>query len=300
MTLTKANVLGFGFNEKLTSDQVNHLQDELVKALDGAGGGTYAPTDPIIIGGDGLAVTTTFSAGSATVTGPLSVIGTSTLAVTEFTDTVTVDVALVIGTGGVIDVDSGAITLAAAGFQVGGGIPAEFNGATTFNADATFAAGQDVLFNEGFVVATGKATDWGAAAVQISDTGILAAVGTNVQLDGTVALSGVLTPSGAGHVRSRPAVALANADATLGIADSDVFIVPNISAARIYTLTSTGASNGDRILINAIAATGFTATIVDDSAVTITAMQSTIGNIEVAEFMMVSGAWRVVDRGRAS
>lgn len=54
MTLTKANSAGFGYNEVLTSAQANHWDTEIIKAIDGGGGGAYTPSSLIEIGGSGL------------------------------------------------------------------------------------------------------------------------------------------------------------------------------------------------------------------------------------------------------
>lgn len=49
MTLTRANAMGWGLFELLTSSQMNHIDSQLPNALDAAAGGTYAPVAPIIL-----------------------------------------------------------------------------------------------------------------------------------------------------------------------------------------------------------------------------------------------------------
>lgn len=65
MTLTNPKPLGWSNGEVFSSTQASAIGNQLPYAVDGNAGGTYAPTDPIILGGDGL-----------TVTGPLVISGT--------------------------------------------------------------------------------------------------------------------------------------------------------------------------------------------------------------------------------
>lgn len=51
MTLTAARALGWDFESRLTSDEINHLQAELLKAIDGTGGGTYTLGSDLIFEG---------------------------------------------------------------------------------------------------------------------------------------------------------------------------------------------------------------------------------------------------------
>lgn len=53
MTLTAAKVGGWSIGEILTSDQVDHMDAEIVKAVDGTDGGTYNPSANLIFGGAG-------------------------------------------------------------------------------------------------------------------------------------------------------------------------------------------------------------------------------------------------------
>lgn len=53
MTISPAKTGGWSINNILTSQQITTLQSELLKAVDGTGGGTYTPVAPIIIQGYG-------------------------------------------------------------------------------------------------------------------------------------------------------------------------------------------------------------------------------------------------------
>ena len=78
MTLTNPKPLGFAYGEILTSALVNSAFSQLPYAVDGNAGGTYAPSDPIIIGGDGLNVTGQLTAsGLTTISGTLVTEGTA-------------------------------------------------------------------------------------------------------------------------------------------------------------------------------------------------------------------------------
>lgn len=54
MTLTRANALGWAPNDQVTAIQLNHMDVEIEKAIDGAGGGPCSPVAQIEIGGAGL------------------------------------------------------------------------------------------------------------------------------------------------------------------------------------------------------------------------------------------------------
>jgi hypothetical protein len=66
-----------------------------------------------------------------------------------------------------------------------------------------------------------------------------------VTFSSTVALADVLTLEGSARIRERTPVTLPNADDSVSAADADVFIVPNISAPRTYTIL--GGTVGDTI-----------------------------------------------------
>jgi len=54
MSFSRANVLGWALYEVLTSAQMNALDIDHANAIDGAAGGTYNPTNPVIFGADKL------------------------------------------------------------------------------------------------------------------------------------------------------------------------------------------------------------------------------------------------------
>lgn len=115
MTLTLANPIGWAFGELLTSAQMNHLQNEIVKALDGAGGGgPYSPAAALILAGAGLRL----QGAQHQVTGTLSVMNLATLRVAS---------------GGVANVESGG------GLNVQAGGALDVDGAADFSDPITLS-----------------------------------------------------------------------------------------------------------------------------------------------------------------
>lgn len=54
MSFTRVKPLGWATNEKLTSAQMNALDEDHADAVDGVGGGTYTITAPLVIKGDNV------------------------------------------------------------------------------------------------------------------------------------------------------------------------------------------------------------------------------------------------------
>ena len=292
--LTKAEPLGYSFGQKLPSAHQNHLQDELVKAIDGAGGGTYNPSNPIILGGDGLnmagpfvvsgagsadfnGVAVTFNAtstvlfvngfecdaGSTSIVGDLNVNGAQLTVAAEsfFNDTVHIgandDFTMASGTG-TADFFGGTVTISeAGGFQVGGGVPADFNGTVDFNATVDLNAGVDFAAASVVTFAAGSDLD-GSVELGLTCTG-----GMSFASGGTLAIaagaelqiSGILREQGAGRTVYRR-YNLPTTNATVSIADGTLFIVPALpGGGAIYTLATTGAQTGDVVCFSAFANT---------------------------------------------
>lgn len=259
MTFARVKPANWGVGEKLTSAQVNAADAYWPDVIDGAGGGTWAPTDPIIIGGDGLAVTGPFSANNATVTGTVSVIGTTTLNVLDVNDLATFTVGVVIASGASINVDSGSIILSGAGLAVGTGVPSTFGGTVDFN-DAVVAADDFTVLGATSLAAATAASLVVGSAVTLDATTLSTASGVATTLGGPVALSNTMTVgttgriafSGAGRIIDR-VYNLPDADVTVSIADGTLFIVPALGAPRTYTMSTTGATAGDRVRFSAFA-----------------------------------------------
>lgn len=274
MTLTRANGSDWAFNDELTFAQINHIDSQLPFAIDGNAGGTYAPSGLISIGGSGLRVTTALS-----VTGVGSVNLYSGAIVVDATSLTVGNVSVDFGALSTVLFENGFTSAGTVDFQSGLGVSA---GDVVVNpgnviitaGNLTVAAG-DVLFN-GALSAAGPVTlgatfvdtlSAQAGAILLNGSGITSSL--PVAFSGTAALTGattfgpagsvslqnIITPSGVGRVRKRLAVNLPDANATIAIGDGDVFLVPALGATRTYTVSTTGAAEGDEIFVSAVANT---------------------------------------------
>jgi hypothetical protein len=137
MALTAANLGGWSLNEVLTSAQMNHLQNELLKAVDGVNGGTYT-----------LASTLTFQGADVRIAADLEVISGGEINIQS-------GGALNVLAGGVLDF-SGDLHISS-----GGELIVESGGLVTFeNGSDMFIDGTAVVDLEGTIdVNAGGAID---------------------------------------------------------------------------------------------------------------------------------------------
>ncbi len=235
----------------LLASEMELFDAHLAGAINGDGGGVWAPSSLIEIGGLGLKITGPFvvtsqaqlqdgavvSGGNlsvsldATVQGDLLV--QSTLEVegtSEFHDDV------LISGGGDLSVSGDANVQGALGVT---------GAATLASASVTddLTVGDDATVG-GDLAVTGTSSFTGG--VQFAGP---ATFTDPVNLNDTVALTQPLTPSGAGRVRAK-VVQGADADTVYTIADAEVVLIPGgvLTADRVYTLSATGAATGDRIV----------------------------------------------------
>ena len=276
--LTRANSFTWGTGDPLTSAQINHIDTELVKAIDGVGGGTYTSPNEIVIGGAGLHLR---------------------------------DVGHHVGAGGVVTFDAGSMLQIKGNFDSYSGSKywGEFlfgTGGLTANvnfdsfANVTFMSGSDLMFASGAVVTSNSGTDlkgtWkfhssatlesycqsffynelrisGASGHLMVTSGaeLQAYSGSTVQFDsgsstalngdvtvgstasvsshssadwiGTYTVSGNIVMSGTGHVMSR-VLSASDANHTYGINDADVIAYTSLAANRTLTIVDTGATEG--------------------------------------------------------
>jgi hypothetical protein len=303
----------------------------LFESINGDLGGTWAPAAPIVIGGAGLNLTglfevsglgsaefngvaVTFDAtstvlfdngfdtnlGSTSTVGDLNVNGAQfTVAAESFFNNdilVTANNNFTMATGtGVADFFSGSVTISSAGgFQVGGGVTADFGGpatfvATTFNAAVGFAATSATTFTSGSTLGGTV-----AASLVINGSMSFNSGGTlGIAAGAEILLDGLIRPGGSGRMRKRT-ITTANADATYGVNDADEFLIPPLGADRTYTLTDTGAGAGDRVRFNALANT-----TANNAAIAYGArtwfMRNQTGQIVFLEFIFDGSAWRTND-----
>jgi len=280
--IERAKPSNWGTGEKLTSAQMNRIDEQLPYALDGVGGGAYSPSPRIEIAGDGIRVT-----GPALLEGEVSIGDNAGSQLTVYADTY-------------LNRDVVCVT----GKKVTFNGEAEFNGQNQFDDTTSFTeisvvgfSGQ-VFFNtpsvvdfqSGFVVSAGNITiaagnltlsggelavvgggafstgitvggavvageiNVASGALQADSSSINCAVAT--RLGGATELAGIMTPTGSGRVLHR-FYDLPDADGvTVDITMGNIFIVPSLGAARFYAISNTGAVRGDVIMFSAVANTG--------------------------------------------
>jgi hypothetical protein len=294
--------------EKLTSAQASAWDAYWPDVIDGAGGGTWAPSTVITIGGSGLNVT-----GPTNLTGDVGIGDNAGSQLTIYADTfVNRDIAfiagkdatfngnLIVAGAGQIDVNSGSFTASAT--LVTFGVQSNFYNNVSFAAGFTVTCESALVCTAGInvdassIILTGGSLDCNVPAsfsdsVNCSGTTTFTSAGT-VTLDCPVGLTGILTPSGVGRVRRR-VTPTADANGTYGAADGQVFRVPAFAANRTYVLTATGAGEGDWCHFSAYTLNGgFDLTINDDGASPMVVMENTVGGIVFTEFVFTSSAWR--------
>lgn len=205
MTLAVINPGGWAPEEVLTSDQMNALQSELIKALDGIGGGSYTLTAPLIIGGSEVRFSTVLRllAGgffNVDAGGEISVTG-----VIDIEDGGQIDVK----DGGRIDVRSGA------------GLHLDAGAECDIDTDVDLAATK-TLFLHGTIDVLG--TGSGGA--------IIARNGSTITLDGTVNM----TFNSELNLALGADIVCANG-AQVQVYDSEDLLINNSSFAFRLTLT---------------------------------------------------------------
>lgn len=170
MAFTRVNPLGWALFEELTSAQMNQLDLNASRAIDGTFGGTYNPSNPINI--NGTMTVTNINVGTLTGNGvftSLYVSGQSDFhgIVYHHNNTylqgVTYIQALVNMTAGEFRFE------AAAGFNILNGVFHVVGPATAiFDADTTFGAGVDVVSNANWTFSGGTVTYGPGPAVYVN------------------------------------------------------------------------------------------------------------------------------------
>jgi hypothetical protein len=249
MTLALIKPAGWAFGEILTSAQMEALDASQSRGIDGTGGGTYAPSSAIVINGAGLQVNTLLITGALTLTGDTTVGNTHT-------DTLTVEATSTFSSPVIFnddvtannpvsflgDVTIGEVTFTLQGDAVLGNTAADsllVNATAEFQAPVTCNDTLDV-FGQLTVHSSGK-----FRALQDVQLGN----GASDELDLQGSLVSVLAYSGDGRVPYRDGGVLPDANTTIEASDGQCFQFPGtVAAHRTYTLSTVGATNGDRIL----------------------------------------------------
>ncbi len=150
MTLVAAKPGGWNLEDVLTSDEMNTLQEELLKAIDGVGGGTYTLSAPLVLDGETVTLSNvggaTFTAGAVLAltegadmtVGENSTIALATGALLTIADganiTLSGDMTLT-GTGDIIVEDNALVT-----FQDGSGLDLEAGSTLNLQGNITMQA----------------------------------------------------------------------------------------------------------------------------------------------------------------
>lgn len=249
------------FEEKLSSAQMNHVESELIKAIDGYGGGTYAPSSLITIGGSGLKLTAGLlvTGSDALVSGNV-VVGTN-LTVSGLTTTQGVIV------NGEAEFTLGVITLP--------------GGTSQFQDNVSFTSAAAITASGGITVNTNP--------IAISSNGNT--------VSGTIEFSGVTTM---GNMIRRVTIG-SNSNSTYNVSTSDIVKCNVATSLNVYTAGDVGASNGCLMIFYVPINTGVNNTVyIKDSGGITLALLKSLGSSapgllpQYVELVRVGGAWEVL------
>ena len=199
MSLTAANPGGWSLNEVLTSAQMTHIQNELLKAIDGVNGGTYTLASPLQFAGADVRIAAdleVISGGEINIQngGALNVLAGGLI---DFSGDLHISSGgeLVVEPGGLLTLQNGA-SLDALGtvdvtgtgsIEVGAGGAININPGGDLNvssADVTINSGAQILLNGGSLIigATGAVQANGGDINLASGSQIIGAAGAGVQV----------------------------------------------------------------------------------------------------------------------
>jgi hypothetical protein len=277
----------------LLSSEMEGFDSRLYKAINGDDGGTWAPTDKIILGGAGLKCTVLTELADVTASGDVTVQGETdlqddvavggdldvagaleVLGLTSLRDDTTVDADL--------QVNETLTVLGASDLQgaldVGGAM--EVLGTTSLRDDVVIDA--ELQVNEAVVLGDTLSV---AGAMQ---------VGGALTLLGAVGINQPVTPTGSGRVRAKSVLgADANTTYSAGTAQR-VHVTGLTSTTRTYTIDTTGASDGDTINFSTTMVSKLIVLDVQGGNPQTLSLQSALTNgYNWVELTYISGGWHV-------
>lgn len=275
------------------------FDDHQSKAIDGAGGGAYALTADMVIGGaPGVGWTfdlpvefdddALFSGGNFEVYAGSIVLGADSAdALAVHANTSLVGNSTTIGA-------SGADALIVESFATFYDIAA-FQGQSFFYAPTDF--GDDVDFHDGTVTmgASGADAFTVNAFTQFND---IAGFAGSTYFYSTVSLQGVMTSSGSGYAQvrkvSRQAIG-GDADASYAPTSYDHVHVPSggVTATRSYTIDDTGAVNGDRMQFSTLDP-NFAINVKNPGGTQIAQIKADTGGKMGVVVERIAGSWRIL------
>lgn len=220
--------------------EIETIDQNLSRCVDGYAGGSCAPSSPIEIGGDGLKVTTVFLCTSS---------ATFTVA-------------------------------CAATFDDGVAV----NGALVASGDITSFGGLvgDTVTTTGNAAIGGNLTCVAATCASVNALALTCAAGT---------CTGVFGFTGSGRLRPRLAAG-ADSNTTYGVSSADIVVTgiaghSDITGDRVYTLSTAGAGDGDKIEFRNYDST---------NKITISGygeIRAASGKYCLRSFIFIDGAWYV-------
>lgn len=253
-------------------------------ALDGAAGGTWAPSSAITIGGLGI-----------NITGPAGFQGTSTFnGQANFNGFLVANGNIVLGNASGDSLAVNATTVFAHTVEIDETLHVVQN--ATFDAQITItgaliANGNIVLGNSVGDSLAVNATTVFANDVEIDGDIVLGddpSTASILTVNTDTVLKGILTIQDAAHVRFRSVMGV-DADANYGVDTVDEVYIDSLSPARTWSLINTGAGTGSRIrFIN------FTAVdlIINFNGGSLMVIKNATGYSPNVEFTYIGGTWR--------
>lgn len=276
MTLVKAKSPAFLFQDELTSAEMNTVQNEYIKALDGYGGGSYTLHDQLIIDGSNITFNTAFVAGSDffaanNLTVSLSLFELNSNAM--FYSDVGISGHLAVGGSSSLD----ATTISGA---------AIFNSTSVFNGAITL---HEQLTTDDLIVAQSISVidlDVATLANFHGDIGLGDYDGNTLNIYATTLINdSTLSWVGVGR-ELRTGQTLPNSNSSIDIAQFRTLYIPSsVTSTRTYTLSCTDVANGDFFSIQ---------NDDDNSHIISGIVSTTIESGSGRAYQRISGTWRAV------
>lgn len=289
--LSRAKPSGFGFHDKFTSTEAEFIDAQLPDAVDGAGGGSYAPTNIISIAGQGLTCESVLNAGaSSTVSFRNGFTCYGTAVIEMFQPLLDIGI-----NGGEVVIwcptaQNGDVAVAATAnvtYAAGAGV-FQCDKATAFSRNV--GCSQLLTCTGGFRVATGTTN----LETTTNVSGPLNLSGVT-SVSGSVALTGIARVEGAGRIVGR-FVSVGNSDHTYTISDGDMFYVGNQTADHQIQFSSTGAEAGNVVEISAEGmGGGHLMTVKNNAGSALCTLLNTSGNIIYAKLWFTGADWVLAD-----
>lgn len=284
---------GLWTNHVITGTEMELFDQRQFESINGDQGGTWTPAAIIRIGGSfGLAIATHLvfdnSADVGFGTG-VTINGSPTWSGTITWSAGGIAIgAISIGGGvlaaastGIVSVATGASLLVAAGATA------------TFSNDPTFAIGHTVTFNGTETINGNVNVQTGANVLMNVGSALLIYSTISMQngtLSGSGTLSGFLTRGSTGRLRDL-VVDGVNLDHTYSLADGNKILAPTLTAFRNYTITSTGAGEGDTMIVTVPVGGPFGVNLLRDNSSVIIQIAYGAGSTPWALLLFHGGQW---------